>query len=51
MNGIDYITTDLSIPYYKYGSVLETNANPGMGILAKNNPEYIDKFLNMIKFN
>lgn len=50
MNGIDYITTDLSIPYYEYGSVLETNANPGMWILAHETPEYIDKFLNLIEF-
>lgn len=49
-NGIDYITTDLSIPYYEYGSVLESNSSPGIEFHHKNNPASIDKFMKLIKF-
>jgi hypothetical protein len=49
-NGIDYITTDLSIPYYEYGSVLESNSSPGIETHHKNNPASIDKFMKLIKF-
>jgi cyanophycin synthetase len=48
--GIDYITYDLSIPYYIYGNVLETNSKPGIKSHFNSNPNSIDKFLKLIKF-
>ena len=48
--GIDYITKDLEIPYYIYGSIIETNSKPGIKSYIKNNPNVIHKLLNNIKF-
>lgn len=48
--GIDYITKDLKIPYYIYGSVIETNSKPGIQLYIKNNPDVIHELLNNIKF-
>ena len=48
--GIDYITHDLSIPHYVYGSVLETNSQPGIETHAIANPKSIHKFVNLIRF-
>jgi cyanophycin synthetase len=51
VNGIDYITTSLSVPYYVYGKVLETNSIPGMNSIAKIRPKSLDKFVELINFD
>lgn len=50
LNGIDYITPSLSIPYHKYGSVIENNAKPGVKGHYLMNPDSIDKFVKLIRF-
>ena len=50
LNGIDFISKDLRIPYYKHGFVIELNANPGVEGHAKYNPKSIDKFINLLNF-
>lgn len=45
LNGIDYITHDLSIPYYEYGFVIEVNAYPGLISHHLTNPQTLDKLL------
>lgn len=50
LNGIDYITTDLSIPYYEYGTVLENNAKPGIDGHYLLNPQTVDKIFTLIEF-
>ena len=50
LNGIDYITPSLSIPYHKYGSVIENNARPGVKGHYLMNPDSIDKFVKLIRF-
>lgn len=46
--GIDYITTDIGVPYYKYGSIIEVNSKPGIKTYIKNNPNVINKLLKNI---
>ena len=50
-NGIDYITYDMSIPYYEYGYVLETNPCPGVQTHYKSNPKSLDKMVKLLKFS
>lgn len=50
LNGIDFISKDLMIPYYKNGSVIEVNSSPGVEGHAKYNPDSINKFLNLLVF-
>lgn len=50
LNGIDFISKDLRIPYYKNGSVIEINSSPGVEAHAKYNPDSINKFLNLLVF-
>ena len=51
LNGIDYITPSLSIPYYKYGSVIENNARPGVDGHYLVNPDSINYLIKSIKFD
>lgn len=50
-SGIDYITHDMSIPYYEYGAVLEANPFPGIKGNHKADPNFVDRFLKSIDFS
>jgi cyanophycin synthetase len=50
LNGIDYITYDLKIPYSNYGYVIENNARPGMEGHYLMNPKSMERFVRLIKF-
>lgn len=50
LNGIDFITHDLKIPYYEYGSVIENNARPGVQGHQLMNPNAMDQFIKLIRF-
>lgn len=50
LNGIDFITYDLRIPYYKYGYIIENNARPGVEGHYLMNPKSMDRFFSLIKF-
>jgi len=50
LNGIDFISKDLRIPYYKHGIVVEINSSPGVEGHVKYNPNSIYKILNLLNF-
>jgi cyanophycin synthetase len=50
LNGIDYISHDLSISHKIQGSVLENNARPGIDGHYTTNVKSMDKFFKLIKF-
>lgn len=50
LNGIDYITHDLMIPYYKYGYIIETNSTPGIEFHNDIDPDSMDRWVKLIKF-
>lgn len=51
LNGLDYMTPSLSVPYYINGNVLETNSAPGIEFHYTEDPKSIDKFVSLIDFN
>lgn len=36
LSGIDYVTKDLSIPYYNSGKIIEVNSDPGVSFINNN---------------
>jgi cyanophycin synthetase len=50
LNGIDFITHSLSIPYTRDGSVIENNARPGVQGHQLMNPDSMDEFIKLIRF-
>jgi cyanophycin synthetase len=50
LNGIDYISYNLKVPYSEYGYVLENNAKPGINGHSMTNPEFLSTFVQSIKF-
>ena len=50
LNGIDFISYDLKVPYTEYGSVLENNARPGIEGHYLLNPQSLGQFVRLIKF-
>lgn len=53
ITGIDYISENISLPYYNTGSIIEVNTSPGITshVLASNDDEtqeYLDTFFNKL---
>jgi cyanophycin synthetase len=50
LNGIDYISYSLKVPYYEYGYVLENNAKPGINGHLMRDTKFLSRFVQSIKF-
>jgi len=47
-SGIDYMTSDLSIPYFQEGKIIEVNAFPGFSVTTQNNNDATTNFVNAL---
>lgn len=50
INGLDYITYDLKIPYYQYGTIIEANGSPGIIGMHKVHPQSVENIVKSLKF-
>jgi len=47
-SGIDYMTSDLSVPYFQEGKIIEVNAAPGFSTTTQTNEEATTNFVNAL---
>ena len=46
--GIDYITKDLSIPYYNSGKIIEVNVTPGITVKFLEKKSVANRFIDAL---